>query len=117
LEAELPGILAWAVKGCLEWQRRGLEPVEKVKTATEEYRKESDVIERFLEECTIKKLNAKVKASELYQEFKRWAEENGEPGMTGTAFGRRMTEKGFKKRKSMGYTCYQGIGLLSSREG
>jgi len=116
LEAELPGILTWAVKGCLEWQERGLEPVEKVKSATEEYRNESDVIERFLEECTIRKAGVEVKASELYDEFKRWAEENGEPIMTKQMFGRRMSEKGFQKEKK-GCIVYKEIGLLSDARG
>lgn len=116
LEAELPGILAWAVKGCLEWQEQGLEPVEKVKTATETYRKESDVIERFLEECTVQKPEAKVKASTLYQEFKKWAEENGELTLSSTSFGRRMGEKGFTKKRLMDGVHYLGLGLLARDE-
>jgi len=116
LEAELPGILAWAVKGCLEWQERGLEPVERVKTATEAYRKESDVIERFLEECTLTKPEAKVKASELYQEFKKWAEENGEPTLSSTSFGRRMGEKGFIKQRLTNGVYYLGLGLIAMDE-
>ncbi|PLS83054.1 MAG: hypothetical protein CYG60_22800, partial [Actinobacteria bacterium] len=35
LQAELPGILAWAVRGCLDWQRDGLAEPEEVKAATE----------------------------------------------------------------------------------
>ena len=38
LKAGLPEIMAWAVKGCLEWQRQGLGIPEEVKTATEVYR-------------------------------------------------------------------------------
>jgi len=30
LKVEAPGILAWAIRGCLEWQRGGLNPPEKV---------------------------------------------------------------------------------------
>ena len=112
LRAELPGILAWAVRGCLEWRRRGLEPVEKVKSATEEYRTESDVIERFLEERTIPKPNAGVKADKLYQEYRRWAEENGEVVMSGTAFGRKMREKGYSKIKQKKGWFYVDLGLL-----
>jgi len=117
LKAELPGILAWAVRGCLEWQKGGLEPAEKVRAATEEYRQESDVIERFLEERCIQKPEAKVKASELYQEYRRWCEENGETPMTNTAFGRRMREKGIEKAKEGRYIFYRGIGLLAEDEG
>src|SRR5262249_1677210 len=48
LLTELPGILAWAVRGCLAWQRDGLRPPEMVQAATEEYRKEMDVVGNFL---------------------------------------------------------------------
>lgn len=35
LQAEMPGILAWAVRGCLEWQKEGLGIPARVKAATE----------------------------------------------------------------------------------
>src|SRR5215208_777870 len=54
LEAELPGILAWCVEGCLEWQREGLQAPEEVRKATAGYRSEMDVIGAFLQdECEI----------------------------------------------------------------
>jgi len=117
LRAELPGILTWAVKGCLRWQEKGLEPVESVRKATEEYRRESDVIQRFLDECTVRETNAKVRSSELYQAFKKWAEENGEVAMSGQMFGRRMSEKGFRKKRLEKGVHYLGLGLIARDEG
>jgi integrase len=38
LKGELPGILAWAVEGCLEWQRDGLQIPQAVLTASATYR-------------------------------------------------------------------------------
>ena len=35
LKAEYPGILAWAVRGCLKWQAEGLQPPERVRAATD----------------------------------------------------------------------------------
>jgi putative DNA primase/helicase len=37
LKEEWPGILAWLIKGCLEWQREGLRPPRAVLEATEAY--------------------------------------------------------------------------------
>jgi putative DNA primase/helicase len=51
LKAELPGILNWALEGCLMWQEHGLEPPQEVQTATEEYREEMDPLGDFLAEC------------------------------------------------------------------
>lgn len=49
LDAELPGILAWAVNGCLEWQRIGLADPKAVTQATEDYRASSDALGEFFE--------------------------------------------------------------------
>jgi putative DNA primase/helicase len=37
LRAELPGILAWAVRGCVEWQKDGLQEPDVVKNATQAF--------------------------------------------------------------------------------
>ena len=50
LEAELPGILAWAVRGCLKWQTNGLGLPEAVEKATSEYRADEDVLGAFIAE-------------------------------------------------------------------
>ena len=46
LRAEWPGILAWAVHGCLEWQRDGLKTPDVVLEATSSYRKRADHVLR-----------------------------------------------------------------------
>jgi len=50
LRAEWPGILQWAIDGCLEWQRIGLKPPEIVQEATAFYFAQEDLIEQWLEE-------------------------------------------------------------------
>jgi putative DNA primase/helicase len=114
LRAESPGILAWLVRGCLEWQKRGLEPVpECVKFATQEYQQESDVLAGFISDRCIEHPKATIKASELYSTYKQWAETEGmgqREVLSSTAFGRRMRERFSKERKS-GMVYYHGIGL------
>jgi putative DNA primase/helicase len=51
LRGEAKGILAWCVRGCLEWQEQGLEPPGEVVEATASYRAEQDLIGSFLEQC------------------------------------------------------------------
>jgi P4 family phage/plasmid primase-like protien len=53
LRAELPGILAWCVRGCLAWQRHGLGRPDMVITATETYRTEMDVVGQFLADASV----------------------------------------------------------------
>jgi putative DNA primase/helicase len=102
LRGELPGILAWAVAGCLEWRERELDPPHKVTQATEEYRGEMDVVAAFLAEHALIKPGVKVLAGELYRAYREFETERGESPLTSTMFGRRLTEKGFKQKDSGG---------------
>jgi putative DNA primase/helicase len=75
---ELPAVLAWAVQGCLEWQRYGLEPPAEVVAATEGYRAEEDVFGRFLvDRCDLDE-GYSVRASDLRGSLLSWCEDNGE---------------------------------------
>ena len=109
---ELPGILAWAVQGCLDWQKNGLKPPTVVQLATEQYKTESDTFSAFLSECTIKKEDARTQAGKLYLAYQTWCKENGEKPLGGNRFGGQLVEHGFKKHQAMGRFYYNGIGLL-----
>lgn len=111
LKLELPGILRWAVDGCIAWQREGLKPPDSVLAATAEYRSESDTLGAFLDECCVIDRLAQTSASDLYREFKRWAESGGEYVMSQTAFGRKIDERGFEWYKSHGTKYRRGIRL------
>ncbi len=115
LQEELPGILAWAVAGCLRWQQEGLTVPDTVRSATSEYRAESDAVGRFIGECCIVGEYATAKARELYAAYRRWSEGSGEEPVTETSFGRRITERGFAKRHTSQGKQYQGVGLQIER--
>lgn len=95
LRAELPGILQWAVQGCLEWQRKGLQPPREVTEAVEEYRREEDRLQAFIDECCVQKPGNCVASGFLYSAYQRWAENGGEKPMNKILFSRRIAEKGF----------------------
>ena len=110
LRVEASGILAWLVRGCLAWQREGLNPPATIKAATEEYRQEEDTIRLFIEErCRIEP-DVEVKAGVLYHAFKAWAEENGIKTITGTSFGKKFKER-FKWHQNYKGVFYEGIAL------
>jgi putative DNA primase/helicase len=115
LRAELPGILTWAVRGCLEWQRTGLAIPQKVRQATDAYREEMDILATFLEECCIVNSLASVTAGVLYSAYKLWAEQNSEHPITHRAFSARLQERGFSAstRDGAGRAVIFGIGLLA----
>jgi len=111
LRAELPGILAWAVEGCLEWQRKGLGVPDEVRRATEAYREEQDALAAFLAECCVVSPTAKAAAKDLYQAYVAWCEQNGERPEPQRALGMRLTERGFERYKSHGTIWWRGLGL------
>ena len=96
LRAELPGILAWAVRGCLAWQRDGLDVPQVVTAATEQYKNDSDPLAAFLDEACEQQPDAEVRASELFEHYKRWADGQGlsdRERLQSTGFGRKVSER------------------------
>ena len=118
LEAELPGILAWCVEGCLEWQREGLQAPEEVRKATAGYRSEMDVIGAFLQdECEIGS-EFKEPFTTLYKRYEEWCEDGGERAETRRKFNARLKERGrFEARRSGqgGSNEWHGLRLLKKQ--
>ena len=110
LEEESKGILAWALRGCLEWQTGGLGLPEPVKAATARYREQEDVLSAFVKDCCVVTEVATVKSGHLYKKFTEWCDEHGESAISHRAFGEMMNQLGYEKRKSNG-TLYLGLGL------
>lgn len=113
LEAELPGILAWAVQGCLDWQRGGLGMPNEVVTATREYREESDVLSKFIEDRCEQSRHAVVSIKNLYDAYEAWTEENAEDILSKKTFGHLLKQRGFKQGKSGGIRFWTGLRIES----
>jgi P4 family phage/plasmid primase-like protien len=111
LAQELPGILAWAVKGCLAWQRMGINAPEIVKVATSEYRAEQDMMGQFFEDCCDMGRSYEVPANALYQTYEAWCKETGIKPETGTKFGRDLGMRGFGVERGGKGKLRQGIQL------
>ena len=114
LKAEAPGILAWAVRGCLDWQANGLCVPDAVRAATDGYRSDMDAIGRFISECCVTVPNASIRANLLYANYSKWITEAGETPMNAMNFGTRLTEKGFTKEHDRKGVKYEGIGLKAN---
>jgi len=100
LKAELPGILNWAIEGCILWQEYGLKPPEEVQAATQEYREEMDVIGDWLAECCIVAPGAEALAADLYDSYSEWAQNNGEKRpLSQKVFGQNLTIRGFASQR------------------
>ena len=118
LRAELPGILAWSIRGCLKWRREGLKPPEEVRQATREYRAEMDVLAAFVADCCERGHDLKAYAGALWKAWQRWCEETGEQAGTQKRFGGRLSERGFLNHRDSrtGRKVWSGVSLRSDWE-
>jgi putative DNA primase/helicase len=78
LQQEWSGILAWAIRGCLDWQTIGLAAPECVRAATAAYLEAEDALAAWIDdECQFDQ-NAWESTSALYYAWKRYADRSGE---------------------------------------
>ncbi|MBI2916485.1 MAG: hypothetical protein HYY01_00680 [Chloroflexi bacterium] len=108
-----PAILAWAVQGCLAWQREGVGQLPKqVAQATEEYKRDMDPLAQWLEDCCVPEPSAWTAYKALYASYTTWAKDSGMKHPVGSKtfsqrLGTRLTE-----RRGHGGRGYGGIVLL-----
>jgi putative DNA primase/helicase len=116
LAAETEGILAWAVAGAGRWYAEGLGKPSDVQQAGDAWRAQSDQIGRFIAEACMVGKFAQARGRQVYQAYRKWAEEAGEHPATETAFGLRIIEQ-FEKRHTKAGTVYQGVALRAEVTG
>jgi len=99
LRAEWPGILQWAIEGCLKWQAEGLNPPQAVTIATAAYLEGEDSISAWIEERC--ELGAKhwSRSGALFASWKAWAELAGERVGSQKAFSEKLEGRGLVPKK------------------
>ena len=86
LTKELPGILNWAIQGCLDWQEQGLNPPQIVLDQVSAYKTEMDSIAQFVEqECSLEP-ETKYPASKLYEAYRHFCQAIGRKPQSTNAF-------------------------------
>lgn len=109
LRKEFPQILAWAVEGCMKWQRDGIQEPEKVVEAVKDYKQEMDLIAGFIDQCVMIDYACydRMVASDLFKVYSKWAKQNNEYEMSSKKFfmevGKKLPNKG-RDRKGIFYT-------------
>jgi putative DNA primase/helicase len=101
LSYEYPGILSWAVKGCMEWRSNRLQPPELVTKATDNYRAEMDLVGLFLAERT-ESTGEFTAFKTIYAAYTAWCEENSEHPAKQKLFSQALTERGYQKHTGTG---------------
>ncbi|HRF74609.1 MAG TPA: phage/plasmid primase, P4 family [Accumulibacter sp.] len=109
---ERDGILAWAVEGCLAWQRDGLKQPASVMSATDEYFEAEDALGQWIDERCLLTKACREGVSELFADWREWAERVGEYVGSVKRFSESMAARKFEKcRLTGGARALTGLSL------
>jgi putative DNA primase/helicase len=125
LKTEWPGILAWAIEGCLHWQQIGLNAPASVREATDDYLEAEDALGQWIaERCLVAGQVTNGRAimrplyattAQLFGSWKDWAEQAGEFVPSQKRFSQALAARGFlpKRQDGTGRMGFQGIEVLA----
>ena len=116
LKAETAGVLAWAVRGCLEWQEKGLGMPPAVATATQDYREESDHVGEFIDQCCSLNQQGSVSAAELWKCYEEWAKQSGETPLARNVLSQRLQARGLKKVRPGHDKVWRWLGICCTTD-
>ncbi len=113
LREEWPAILAWAVEGCLAWQREGLNPPAAVRAATDDYFAEEDAIGKWIDEMCEHGAGALTSLAELFDAWRQYANRMGEDVGNNKTLAKALRSRGFDttKHPTTRATCFSGLTL------
>ncbi|MCW3657871.1 PriCT-2 domain-containing protein [Burkholderia cenocepacia] len=103
LAAELPGVLAWCVRGALAYQQHGLRPTSSVAAARDAYKADMDLLADWIDErCRVGR-DAASTTEDLWRSWRAFAEQRGELRFIANsrALGRRLAARGFSQIKNV----------------
>ena len=115
LKPEWPAILRWAIDGCLEWRRRGLDQPQAVQAATDEYLADEDVFARWLDECCQRSSFGHETTADLFASWRNYCDRTAEHAGTEKQFRENLKQRDFKPKRD-GATGRGGfVGILLIR--
>ena len=110
LRAEAAGILAWAVRGAVEWYRSGLGEPRSVTDTVESHRAEADKLLEFYPGAIVNDENGWIERADLYSAYKEWCEREGHsrPWQNTTLY-QELANRGVEQSKRKGVRGFKGI--------
>jgi P4 family phage/plasmid primase-like protien len=114
---ESEGILAWAVKGSVDWYAAGLQEPERVRNATQDYRESSDILGGFIDALqhggwVCPESNKTVPSAWTYTLYQKWAETQGyreRDMLRQKTFKAALEERGFNSKRTRDGNVYLGL--------
>jgi len=103
LEAELSGVLNWAIKGYEMYMNEGLVEPESIKLVVDQYAEDMNACDQWMKECIEIKTDGQdiqktsVNSKEMFQSYKNWCIHNGEFSWSQRKFTTELNKKDFAK--------------------
>lgn len=109
---ELPGIFNWAVEGLQRLQKQGhfTEP-KQVISATEQYKRESNVTQLFVDERCDVVTGGRASSTAVYEDYKIWTFQNNYRPHSSRSLKRELEALGYFSRHGSSGNYYEGIEL------
>jgi len=108
LKAEYPGILQWAIHGCLAWREQSLVKPEAVQVETDQYFSEQDIFSQWVSECTERCGVTMLEPNHvLWKSWEAFASRIGEKPGNQRALGDNLARSGYRR----GRTKSEGRGF------
>ena len=111
LTAEYPAILHSMVRAAVEWADAGLGKPEAISAATSTYLQAEDTLGLWFEDNVERKVGERTKSSEVYQDFKVWAQAAGEYVMSQKRFVQALQVRGFECKRTATMRYVEGLKL------
>jgi putative DNA primase/helicase len=113
LRGEAAGIVAWAVRGAVEWYRDGLQDPDMIREATREYRETSDPLAGFYPGMLVPDPDGCVLGNDAFNHYLQWCEAENLPSKE------RWTRRGFysamEERGAVRHSVSKGVELAGIR--
>jgi putative DNA primase/helicase len=100
LKTEASGILNRLLDGVRDYLDNGMVLPEEIVAATAQFRRDSDPLGRFIEDCTVPAEGVRTQSTELYRLYQAWCVGNGEKPWSQKGVALALAERGLAQRKS-----------------
>ena len=112
LDAEMPGILAWAIRGGEAWRSKGMSRPAAVDAAIADYLNAEDTLGAWLDECCTVAHGKRCRSIDAYTSYAKFVESAGEGVQAQKGFVQELEQRGFERKKSNGVMHILGLDIV-----
>ncbi|GAA1574656.1 phage/plasmid primase, P4 family [Dactylosporangium maewongense] len=120
LAEEAPAVLAWIIRGAVDYHRYGLPEPAAVRAATAAYARDEDTVARFVAECCHLAADqplVRVATTRFRRAYERWCQQTGDAPVTAKRLTQDLERQGVRTgRGTGGARHYVGVSLLLAED-